>query len=143
MCALGGVVALCLAACGPLYIDSFEYHPIASATGRRCVGLCQDDQGKCRQREDRRYEDCENGPMDSSYECFGQTCQMVMIPPSCRAPDYKTCEDDYRECYLDCGGKVTQTTQCAERCEQAAPPRVYVLSRPTPTPTAAPKKSKR
>ena len=121
------LVSLCLAAtaCGPVYSTTYSFIPPENANGRACIFQCESaktqcqhiedlERDRCESRSDLEYERCEarNDRVykdDDKEYCYREYCSV----------DYTNCDDRYRSCYQNCGGKVNATTVCTAFCDQA------------------------
>lgn len=95
----------------------YEMHPPASNAGRNCVTQCGGIRETCRGNEIRRAqgerEACEHRADRTLHSCLSnadskekrQECEKKK--PSCwNYENYERCEEDYRACYVQCGGTV-------------------------------------
>lgn len=97
----------------------YEYQPPASEAGRQCTVQCsavremcisnenvraQNDKAACEQRNYRNYQQCMRRADDKDD---AKACARAQ--PSCygSANNFR-CEESYRSCYVNCGGKVTR-----------------------------------
>ena len=133
------VLVILVSACGPTYQTFYDFHPLKNASERNCGGHCLKDKQNCRQMEQLMLRECE-----SRAELQYQLCETRKIygydkkgkwecvdncycsRDSC-SENTERCEEDYRNCYVICGGKITATTRCTSNCEEAAPPKIETL----------------
>lgn len=101
------VCVVLTAGCGPRI--HYVYTPPASAEGRVCTSQCANAQQQCRSQQDAGYQACER-QRDSAMrnyraceEAKGKQCQ---YPPSCYSPSRAECDNPYKACYTNCGGKI-------------------------------------
>lgn len=105
------ITLLGLAGCGPEY----TYTPPLSPIGQACVMRCQDTQGECthkaQKRADRKQAKCEKQAAHEHYACllYAKTdadrakCQKS----GCyEYADTERCDNDFRACFQQCGGIV-------------------------------------
>ena len=101
-----------LAAC-----SHYEYYPPASEAGRQCTVQCaavremcisneynraQYDRASCEQRNHWNYQQCMRHANDKDD---AKACARAQ--PACFAnPNNFRCDENYRSCYINCGGKV-------------------------------------
>lgn len=111
ICALLGLV---LAGCS---FVRYEYHPPASEAGRQCIVQCaavremcisnennraQNDRIACEQRNRWNYQQCMRRADDKDD---AKACARAQ--PTCWAnANTFRCEENYRSCYVNCGGKI-------------------------------------
>jgi hypothetical protein len=97
-----------LAGCGPQIV--YDYAPPQTPEGRACAIQCHSSAALCRQMQQNTYQQCQNtyNLMLQNYnacrENGGKHCSM---PSICSSPSTSICDQNYRECFAACGGKVT------------------------------------
>lgn len=128
------IILLC-SSCGPVYQRFYSYQPMRSESQRSCSLTCQVIKQSCQNSENQGYELCTTRAQLEYQSCkAGETwgwnskkntyeCQYncYCYTPSCDDPNLGRCEDDYANCYVGCGGKVTETTRCVQNCDKALP----------------------
>jgi hypothetical protein len=117
------VAALLFAACDPIYTTDYRYTPPTDKAGKQCLAQCgaarsfcrsaasqeaQNDRLQCDLAARDDYEHCLQSAHGDSSKCYRRSCTAN--------PYYGTCESDYRECYQNCGGQVTEVKQCHFNC---------------------------
>ena len=131
--------AFLFSACGPIYSNYYEYTPPRSDSGKQCITTCRLVREECRSRERRSYDSCQYRSQRIRRDCEARKhlvwdekdrdwrCVANCHCPSnyCSSPDFDSCEEDYRECYQDCGGLVAQYTRCVANCDQERQPTSY------------------
>ena len=107
------IFVLLLAAC-----SHYEYRPPASEAGRQCTVQCaavremcfsnennraQNEKASCEQRNRWNYQQCMRRADDKDD---AKACARAQ--PTCwaNANNFR-CEENYRSCYVNCGGQVT------------------------------------
>jgi hypothetical protein len=117
--------------CAPVYRTFYEYKPIASGTGKKCANECIYIKQQCESNAIQSFNACQarvelayQGCM--SRQVFGYDnegvwgCQQncFCFRDSC-TDTTPSCEEPYKDCYVNCGGTVVATTQCVSNCEKA------------------------
>ena len=124
---------LALSSCGPVYQTTYDFTPPRSFEGRQCINVCQMTQQQCEANETMRHESCE-ARTEAAYD----RCESRKIyrydhekgktkcvencscwKESCDEPDLELCQQRYRECYENCGGRVDAYTRCVANCDNA------------------------
>lgn len=137
------LLAFVLPACSPVYRTQYTYYPISGRNGQMCSNTCLATKQSCIQNEQQNYQMCENQAnfqyqMCESSKLYGYDSDgdWVCIANCfcsrnyCSAPNLDYCEENYKECYLNCGGEVAATTSCVQHCdEEAEPPRTQRLKK--------------
>lgn len=114
------IATLLLGACQTV---RYEYVPPASETGRICLTQCAGiretcrgneinraamEKASCERQQERQYHECRSragGNKDKEKECDKQRT-------TCYAHEHTTrCEEDYRQCYANCGGRVMRIVE--------------------------------
>jgi hypothetical protein len=99
--------------CSPVFSHLYDYSPLKK-TQLACGKACEENEAACVQKENEKYDDCENSFGD--YVCFDDKyCSYQK--PFCPSPDYSACIDARVSCHMDCGGSVIVTTKCVKYCE--------------------------
>lgn len=132
--AVGVVVMICCAGCGPRYKTFYSLTPPSSATGLQCLNGCQTTLQQCEANQQYEYQNCENRKLQEFQICESQK---IMAPDpllgwsapicvqncwcykeSCGRPSDEICKSRYYECYSNCGGNVSTTTVCVANCDK-------------------------
>lgn len=137
---VSAVLLACLSGCGPVYQKFYAYHPMRSDSQRNCSLTCQVLKQSCQNSEQQSYQLClsnarleyatckagetwgysDKGKYECMYNCY-------CYEPSCSDPNIVGCEQQYVDCYVGCGGRVTETTRCVSQCKDALPDAVREL----------------
>jgi|GEM_PF-1869708 len=132
LAAFGVLVVTTLVGCSPVYRTTYAYMPIAGRQGQACSNQCDSARQQCQQmsrqitmqcqtQAQADYRLCEatktygynkKGEVECLSNCY---CSVA----SCSDPDFATCEENYKNCYLNCGGEVKASTSCVNFCDQA------------------------
>jgi hypothetical protein len=115
-----------LISCGPIYQTEYLFTPPLSTTGHACVTQCEISKSQCLQLEQLKAERCEYYSRDEVDRCEADIRWSEdrspkwyeCIPDSCDV-DHELCDNNYRTCYLSCGGKVDPVTRCVANCGAA------------------------
>jgi len=109
---IGALLLVLLAAC-----SHYEYRPPATEAGRQCTVQCsavremcisneyqraQNDKIACEQRNYRNYQQCMRRAEDKDD---AKACAQHQQSCYAHTSNYR-CEDNYRACYVNCGGQV-------------------------------------
>jgi hypothetical protein len=86
---------------------------------------------QCQSHAQMNYQLCMNGRTmgynkKGELECIANC---YCPEPDCADPDFAGCEEQFKECYLNCGGEVTAATVCTNFCDKAAPPSIQKLKK--------------
>ncbi len=111
---IGAIFSLILAGCSFI---RYEYHPPATEAGRQCVVQCsairemcisnennraQNERAACEQRNHWNYQQCMRRADDKDD---AKACARAQ--PMCWGnANIFRCEENYRSCYVNCGGKI-------------------------------------
>jgi hypothetical protein len=141
-CATFLAVLAVLSSCSPVYQTHYNYYPISGREGQMCSNTCLVARQSCVQNEQQRYQACE-----SQANLQYQMCELSKVynydskgnwvcvvncfcfKPSCASPSIGSCEEFYKDCYLNCGGEVVATTSCVSNCEEAVPAQTQRLKK--------------
>ncbi|MCG8354249.1 MAG: hypothetical protein MI920_01635 [Kiloniellales bacterium] len=125
--------SVALAACGPVYKTVYEFDPPRSAAGLQCVQQCWQNQSLCRLSADSDERLClaearaeaerrfVNYRLDRLEEGKKVEKRLSDFDHSyrCRYRSFgKSCEPDFRVCYVSCGGQVRPYRVCTAFCDQ-------------------------
>ncbi len=95
----------------------YEYYPPGTEAGRQCTVQCaavremcisnensraQNDKASCEQRNYRNYQQCMRRAEDRDD---AKACARAQPTCYANANNFR-CEENYRSCYVNCGGKV-------------------------------------
>ena len=117
------VSAIILGGCGPIYDTRYSYVPPGNPQGQTCVFQCENIKMQCEQLELMKAENCRNRARLDEDRCKDNIRRQGREPkPSecsqvdfCSA-DYDHCEERYRQCYQNCGGRVHAEQVCVFNC---------------------------
>lgn len=145
------------AGCAPVYRKFYDYKPMRTDSQRSCSTNCMVLKQSCQNQEQLSYQLCLSnarleyqtckageiwGWKKDKYECISNC---YCYEPSCDGPNNDSCEEQYANCYVGCGGRVTETTRCVAQCDKAMPDQVRYLPEGSneDTHVISPKKSKK
>ena len=127
------LIAVVVQACGPIYETSYQFSPPQTAQGRHCASQCQELQGYCRRDCRAEARDCKEDARRQArwdYERYvrqrraekknvERSLDSFVSDYHCREDDCsETCEEDFRLCFSNCGGRVTAHTVCTFNCDE-------------------------
>lgn len=113
-----------LAGCATRYRTEYHYHAPDSADARACVDQCEtrarqcrsdavkvseSDYAKCSERAYAEYEHCKTYTKGLCY-------RPVCVVTADDTVEYRNCEQDYKNCFEDCGGRVDVRELCEANC---------------------------
>jgi hypothetical protein len=107
MTAIAG--ALTVWACGPSIV--YDYVPPESPEGRMCANQCVNNRDNCRQMARMMDQNCQNNQRmaqqsyNSCRQAGGTNC---VSPPICYSSGMSHCDEGYRSCFTNCGGRVVE-----------------------------------
>ena len=107
---LFAAASLALSACGPTIL--YNYDAPATTEGKMCAQQCVNTKMYCEQSQQTVYQQCTsnyNMQMNNYNNCRRYEGNYCQAPPTCYAPNTWSCEENYRQCFTNCGGKVTAT----------------------------------
>ncbi|UCJ18442.1 hypothetical protein K5Q02_08785 [Pseudomonas sp. MM211] len=86
--------------------------PPQTAEGQACVQQCNETQRACERREDESYQGFKviHDSQNQSYQnCLHSTEDpnlktLCPKPTAIDGPDYRTCSEVYKNCFVTCGG---------------------------------------
>ena len=122
--AAAALCGLLLQGCGPIYDFRYEYAKPPGAD-RLCFSQCVTGRSHCRQLErladagrERDRALCvavASGEKDKNLraERLAQ-CRLALPPP---VHSGQTCGLDYNDCFVACGGTVTEIRECVANCD--------------------------
>lgn len=121
-----------LTGCGPMYSTNYTYTPPPTAEGRMCASQCRQISRMCVQNCEMKEETCKSrarhdaiykfehyaaerraknqsikkdvSDFSNEYSCSSSSCE-------------SNCQPEYRDCYANCGGRVTPHTVCTAFCK--------------------------
>lgn len=121
--------------CGPQYKVVHTYVPPSTTHGKACIEKCVLSKMNCKQRSLDDYDRCidrEEKFALKEYEKYVQdalarnvqpdksiTSKSFMHKSNCVIHKNNSCDEDYRQCYLDCGGRIDIDTVCVANCDKA------------------------
>ncbi len=96
----------------------YEYTPPTSTEGKQCVVQCASVREMCRSNENQRaaykQQSCEQRSDANYYVCMSTTTHNKKLQEKCSEkreycseyPDFARCNDEYNQCFSNCGGSV-------------------------------------
>lgn len=125
---LGALCAatLTLSACGPVYSTHYRFTPPNEANGRQCVTQCAQTRDMCRMMEETRatqeQTQCQQNA-NMRYTLCLANAKTDQARSQCNANSYcprnvytERCEESYRQCFQNCGGRVESYQVCDYGC---------------------------
>jgi len=126
--ALSGLLALSLAlsGCGPIYSTQYRYTPPLDTNGKMCVNQCASSRDLCRQLEESRASQeqaqCQQNATMRYALCLSNA-KTDQARSQCNSSSYcsrsantERCEESYRQCFQNCGGKIDSFQVCDFGC---------------------------
>jgi len=126
--ALSGLLALSLtlSGCGPIYSTQYRYTPPVDSNGRMCVNQCANSRDLCRQLEESRASQeqaqCQQNASMRYALCLS-SAKTDQARSQCNSSSYcsrsantERCEESYRQCFQNCGGKIDSFQVCDFGC---------------------------
>ena len=122
------ISTLILSACGPIYSTTYTYEPPQEWRGRKCVNRCLEDKSYCKVQDERLNRDCRRDEQLAAVPAyiFYVSEQKKLGKPIDRSQDsfanYSNCrtnsgcENNYNQCYSNCGGHVITNRVCTAFC---------------------------
>ncbi len=123
------ILALSLAACGPVYQTSYSYQPPASIQGKQCIIQCQQAKTTCESACSTRKFQCQQAAMSQARFNFAEYRSQQKLqgkPISQDLNDFYNpigcdsfcgqCPTNFNNCYTMCGGKVLVHKKCVAFC---------------------------
>lgn len=124
---------LALASCAGPAAETYSYTPPDTPGGRLCTGQCQEARDYCREGCDLSQRACFNKMQAQALQDYDQytrdqfaSHQTIELSPhdfeySARCDGVQKscdgdCEDRYRMCYQNCGGKAEKSSSCRFLC---------------------------
>ena len=117
---LWGLALLVLSGCETI---SYRMTPPPSEMGRLCIAQCAGVRETCLGREEQRAyrerEDCERRSERRLRQCLAEAGSDEPRRKKChrqsggcyRSADTSRCEEDYRQCYANCGGRIERVVE--------------------------------
>ena len=106
-------LAFAILACSPAV--KYKYGPPDSQAGVTCINECEAAKSECVSADVKRVKSCEKEARARAATCKyqlswepGDSPKLYECNPDLCLPDNKHCENDYRNCYGACGGRVTE-----------------------------------
>lgn len=122
-----------VSACGPIYKTTYTYDPPDAWSGRKCVNRCLAVQSRCKIACRRSNQACIANAQDEGAFRYRQYARKqrragkkIVLGPG-DFTDTQACHEscgcgtNYRECYLNCGGKVITHRRCVAFCPKPKP----------------------
>lgn len=127
---LSGLLALSLtlSGCGPVYSTQYRYTAPLDMNGKMCVNQCSStrdmcrmmqesraaqEQSQCQQNATMRYSMClSNAKTDQARK----DCERNNYSYCSRSANTERCEESYRQCFQNCGGKIDSFQVCDFGC---------------------------
>jgi hypothetical protein len=126
--ALSSLLALSLAlsGCGPIYSTQYRYTPPLDTNGKMCVNQCASSRDLCRQLEESRASQeqaqCQQNATMRYALCLSNA-KTDQARSQCNSSSYcsrsantERCEESYRQCFQNCGGKIDSFQVCDFGC---------------------------
>jgi hypothetical protein len=124
---------LCLAGCAGPATKTYTFIPPETPGGRLCTGQCQEAQSYCQETCDLHNRQCVGKVQAKALEDYEkytrdqfESHEAVELRPrdfertdacdSAKKSCESDCQDNYKVCYGNCGGKITMTTSCQFLC---------------------------
>jgi hypothetical protein len=113
-------IVLLLSACETV---RYEYKAPDTAEGRQCVVQCASVREACRSNENQRAQSekriCEKRSETDYLVCMNKAKDNQEQQDKCKkergqcyqSPDYQLCNDEYNQCFSNCGGVVTKIVE--------------------------------
>jgi hypothetical protein len=127
------LLALPVAACGPMYDTTYKYVPPGDRQGRSCVRDCQSDKQECDFRVERVTRQCEREDEDRAEHAFRQYKREraeAKLPLKKTVRDFmrhncssrasnkeERCDANFNMCFESCGGDVIEERECVAFCD--------------------------
>ena len=105
-------VMIFISSCGPIYEDVYDYSAPANKQGKRCANNCLTIQNSCFQVCNAKENGCHVAESINSILYNRTAYQSVCRDNRCS----KRCEDQYRSCFINCGGEVHRSSRCVGFC---------------------------
>ena len=115
---------------GPVYETRYTYDPPVTTEGRMCVNQCQQMSTICKQNCKLNLQQCETNALlqaQIEYQNYvnrrnlaGKSIKRTI--ESFRRPCYDNgcsneCDQNFRFCFMNCGGQIREHTICTAFCE--------------------------
>ncbi|MGD9887655.1 MAG: CagY family CD-EC repeat-containing protein [Halothiobacillaceae bacterium] len=127
---LGGllVLSLTLSGCGPVYSTQYRYTPPLDANGKMCVNQCVNNRDMCRMMEETRamqeQAQCQQYAAMRYSMCLSnakteqerRNCERMNRGYCSRTAYTEHCEESFRLCFQNCGGKIDSFQVCDFGC---------------------------
>jgi hypothetical protein len=126
--ALSSLLALSLAlsGCGPIYSTQYRYTPPLDTNGKMCINQCASSRDLCRQLEESRASQeqaqCQQNATMRYALCLSNA-KTDQARSQCNSSSYcsrsantERCEESYRQCFQNCGGKIDSFQVCDFGC---------------------------
>lgn len=128
-----GLCTFLLSACGPVYKTTDTYEPPDAWSGRKCINRCLKVKSQCSIACKRTNQTCIAEAREEGSYRYRQYARRrrkagkkVVLGPNdfidtsaCHSGC--SCAHDYRECYMNCGGKVITHRRCVAFCPKPKP----------------------
>ncbi len=119
-------LSLTLGGCGPVYSTHYRYTPPVDSGGKMCANQCISNRDQCRQfaesRASQEQAQCEQNATMRFALCLA-SARTDQARSRCSPNDYcprfvysEHCEDSYRQCFQNCGGKIDSFQVCDFGC---------------------------
>lgn len=116
-------LALLVVGCAsPVYQQQLRLVEPSTPYGQNCVGICSQGREQCLTLKELEYANCRR-VAQSEYElCLARENVPVYAPSRkcylerCERASEESCDDDFRECFIDCGGKIVEEEVCTANC---------------------------
>lgn len=90
---------------------NYQFNPPNSKIGKECVSSCAAQEASCQEQNDSQKAACQNWAKDDYDACvrmFPLNHANQCRQRNCEPISYFSCSENYRHCYQECGGKVSE-----------------------------------
>jgi len=129
LCVAFSSLSCLMTACGPMYKTTYEYHPPENQRGRMCLNHCLDIKNECRAICNNHNDVCKDQAMQRAqmdFESYQHAQRETQQPITKTVNDFYNpwgcseschCEQQYNQCYSNCGGEVVPVQTCVAFCK--------------------------
>jgi hypothetical protein len=119
-----------LSGCGPIYSIHYDFYSPHSWQGRQCANDCLANKTTCNMQCAANYQNCLNAARLTALPSYlayvderkkaGKEIDRTLADFADYSGCYQSCgcEENYRQCFTNCGGKVIEQRQCVAFCGQ-------------------------
>lgn len=137
------LIIVMLISCSPRYHTEYYKLPLKNQNQIMCTQICEGSRQSCIQMENQNYQHCKNIAEMTYQNCLANRvyvynqkknrteCKMncYCSRNHCSQPNYELCEENYRQCYVACGGEIKARTTCVSNCEAAVPDHSFIINK--------------